>query len=818
MTLHPIDGTSAGTVLDDGLFVFPCSRAQARFWALDQITPGNPSLNVAVRWRLRGRVDGPALQRAFDLLIERHEILRTRYHAVDGVPIQTVLPTVSFQLATIDLGLRPAPELPDAIDTISTVEANTGFDLANPPVLRATLLTLTPEEHILLVTVHHIASDGWSIGVLARDVLELYDAAHHGRPPTLPDLPIQYGDFAEWQNQTFEADPMVRARAYWTRQLAGFKPFEMPTDHPRSANPSGGAILARQLPRSLTDRMGVLGQRQGCTFFVVGLSALLAMLHGATGREDITLGTQIAGRDRVEVEHLVGPFINTVPLRFSVTSGLTFLALLDHVGQVVQDAMTYQDVPIEELIGIARPPRDPTRHPLFTCNVISQRSFIQQDVRPDIALIDMPSVSAGALYDLNFFFVERPDGWRMSCEYDTGLFELNSAERWLGGLQDRLERFIADPGQSLVREGRQDCVNDGVAGGVPAAQSTADGDVAGRIAERVAVLWAEILKLPAVHTTDNFFELGGHSLLALRFLSRVEKEFGRKLGIDALFAHPTVDAFAATLSRPKARKTDQDGIVTLQACGAKLPIFAIHDSNVFREIAEHLGPDQPFFAVPMPAGLETKVDLDYPAIAARYLQILQRFRPHGPYILLGLCFAARLAFEMTKQLNERGERVELLVAIDAWAPGYLHRRSRIRALLADWSYRLQRLVSNIETYWHGGSGRTMVIERGRLLAARRFRPRSGENATEDEQEFRRISWVDAVGRRHAARPLAVPLLVLHNDGQPRGPFLDRSLGWAELTDFHPEVRSVAARHGDILRGQAAASIARAITEAREMAR
>jgi amino acid adenylation domain-containing protein len=423
----------------------PCSLGQRRFWILDQLNPGDPSLNVAVRWRLEGTVSGTQLEKAFQHIIERHAVLRTGIATIGGEPVQLVQPRVSFRIPVIDLSQLPPAEAEQEALRIARTEAKASFDLSVPPLIRVTLVRQRERVSFLLVTAHHTICDGWSIGLLTRELTELCAAEYAGRAPVLPELPVSYADYAAWQADWSQTTDLQDDIEFWVKRLRGAKQFEVYPDRPRPAvQGTHGEIESTLLDRNLTDRLHELARRQGCTLFMVSLAALLALLQRYTGAEDISVGTQVAGRDDTDLESIVGMFINTLVLRVDVAGDPDFPALCQRVKEVVTEAFEHQQVPLERLIEVLRPPRDPSRNPLFSVNFIFQRSFITNASGGSFDLIDMPSVSAGAMYDLNFFMVERPDGWRASCEFNTDLFERATITRLLGHFNNILQALVRD--------------------------------------------------------------------------------------------------------------------------------------------------------------------------------------------------------------------------------------------------------------------------------------------------------------------------------------------------------------------------------------
>jgi non-ribosomal peptide synthetase component F/thioesterase domain-containing protein/aryl carrier-like protein len=442
---HPSDAGAPAERTD-----FPCSPAQERFWLLDRLDPGNSAYNVAVRWRLEGRVATDLLEQSWLRIIERHEVLRTVFLETDGAPIQRVMPRAPFRLNEIDLS-NLAPDLQQTEgDRIGVIEARSPFDLASGPLIRATLLRFSPTVSILLVTTHQIVSDGWSIGIMAREMGVIYDALRHDKPVGLEPLSIQYADYSEWQLEWLKARGTEAEAAYWTRQLAGIRPFRVLPDHARPAMPTtNGAIASRLLPRELSNRAQRLSVERGATLFATAFAALCATLARFTNETEIVVGTQVSGRDQVELESMIGQFVNSLILRNDLRGNPTFGAIIDGVRDTISQALEYRQIPIERLLGMIKSERSDANTPPISVNFIFQKTFIQNTAYGDFSLIDMPSLPSGAIYDLNLFMVERPDGWRFSCQYNTDQFERGTAERLLGYFETLLDSGVSDPSQRL---------------------------------------------------------------------------------------------------------------------------------------------------------------------------------------------------------------------------------------------------------------------------------------------------------------------------------------------------------------------------------
>jgi hypothetical protein len=315
--------------------------------------------------RLTGPLNVSALERSLTEILHRHEALRTTFMHADGRLEQVVAPSVGFSLPVVDLSQVPATGRDAAALRLATEETEQLFDLAKGPLIRAKLVRLAAEEHVFLVTMHHIVSDGWSVGVFNRELAALYQAFSAGKPSPLPQLPIQYVDFAHWQRKWLQGEALETLLAYWKRQLADLPVLQLPTDRPRPTKPSfRGAWQARVLPRKLSEGLKELSRREGVTLFMPLLAALQILLQRYTGQDDIVVGTPIANRTRKELEGLIGFFVNTLVMRSNVAGNPSFREFLGRVREMALEAYAHQDVPFEKLVEELKPNRDLSRNPL----------------------------------------------------------------------------------------------------------------------------------------------------------------------------------------------------------------------------------------------------------------------------------------------------------------------------------------------------------------------------------------------------------------------------------------------------------------------
>jgi amino acid adenylation domain-containing protein len=428
----------------------PLSFAQQRLWFLNQLAPGDASYNLGGAIRLAGPLNTPALRQALTEIVRRHEALRTTFGIVSGAAVQRVMPPQPVSWQYRDLRMLPAEEREAEAQRLLAAAMQQPFDLVCGPLFRTTLLQLAPETHLLVMTMHHIVADGWSLSVLTHEVQTLYDDFVTRGQPSLPPLPIQYADFAHWQRRCLHEavlDPQLR---YWKQQLAGSPALDLPADRARPAGGSqaGGFLLAHLAP-GLVQNLKTLARRENATLFMVLLAAFQTLLYRYSGQEDLSVGTPVANRNQVEVERLVGVFINTLVLRTNLAGDPTFSELLARVRTVVIDAFAHQDTPFELLVEALQPDRASSLSPLF------QVMFILQSASP--TKVELTGLTAtpvrinpvAAKFALTLEALEKPEGLELSWEYRTDLFDASTIEAMMGHYRVLLEAIVQDSGQHI---------------------------------------------------------------------------------------------------------------------------------------------------------------------------------------------------------------------------------------------------------------------------------------------------------------------------------------------------------------------------------
>ncbi|HSF43792.1 MAG TPA: amino acid adenylation domain-containing protein [Thermoanaerobaculia bacterium] len=425
----------------------PLSFAQQRLWFIDQLQPGSPLYNIPVALRVEGPLRAQVLALCLAEITRRHEGLRTVFRAAEGSPVQVIQPAEPFRLAVMDLSGLPEREREALALTLAGEEANRPFDLGRGPLLRGMLLRLADEDHIAVLTMHHIVSDGWSMGILVREVTALYPALAEGRPSPLAELPLQYADFAAWQASWLHGETLEGEIAFWRRQLAGLPPLlELPTDRPRPAAQSfRGALRPVRLPAELTRQAQAMSQREGATLFMVLLAGLQALLARYSGQQDLAVGTPVAGRNRIETEGLIGFFINTLVLRGDLTGAPSFRELLARVRETALDAHTHQDVPFEKLVQELSPERSFAHTPLFQVVLALQNAPVGTLEIPDLRLRPVSYPATTAKFDLTLNLEEQGGRLSGAVEYATDLFDAATIDRLILQYERLLTAALAEP-------------------------------------------------------------------------------------------------------------------------------------------------------------------------------------------------------------------------------------------------------------------------------------------------------------------------------------------------------------------------------------
>ncbi|MBE7384654.1 MAG: amino acid adenylation domain-containing protein [Leptolyngbya sp. SIO1E4] len=430
----------------------PLSFAQQRLWFLQQLEPDNPFYNEHLAVQLTGTLNVVALEQSVNQIVQRHEVLRTTFKVLDGQPVQIIAPQLTLAIPLVDLSELSEAEQQKEAYRLATEQNQRPFDLVQGPLLRWTLLRLSQDNHVLLFTIHHTVYDTWSLGVIIRELSDLYQAFLTGKSSSLPELPIQYADFAVWQRQELQGENLKSQLAYWKRQLANAPPLlQLPTDHPRPAVPTyRGAGQSFRLSKHLTQALKALSHKAEATLFMTLLAAFKVLLYRYAGQTDIIVGSPIANRTQAEVEGLIGFFVNTLVLRTDLAGNPTFEELLGRVREGTIGAYANQDLPFEKLVEELQPERSINHNPLFQVSFALQNiPQAQRFELPELTLTPFPVESTRAVLDLRLDIVETDVGLEGSWEYNTDLFDAARVRRMKGHFQTLLEAIAVDPQQRI---------------------------------------------------------------------------------------------------------------------------------------------------------------------------------------------------------------------------------------------------------------------------------------------------------------------------------------------------------------------------------
>ncbi|MBO3748353.1 amino acid adenylation domain-containing protein [Streptosporangiaceae bacterium NEAU-GS5] len=535
----------------------PLTFGQERLWFLNRLNPDDTSHNIYLAYRLRGPLDADVLERAIGTIVDRHDALRTRYTVDDeGTALQVPAPPCGLPLERV--------RVPDgAADPVAWAHARIGewlnapFDLTTGPLIRAGLVRLDSDDHVLCLTLHHIAGDGRSSGLIVSELRACYAAYLEGAKPVLPELPMRYADYAAWQRSRAEAGASGDAAAYWRAQLAGVAALDLPTDRPWPAvQGTDGDFLDVHVPRRLDIELRRIAADTRCTPFMLLLAAYQVLLSRFTGQHDICVGAPIEHRPRVEVADLVGFFVNTLAMRGDLSGDPTFRELLARTRDTALAAYAFPDVPFHELLRDPEIPRYPGRAPVFqTMFALHTEELAGSDVLPGVTAEFFDGGLLQVKFDLSLDVWEDDRGMRATFGYRGELFERATIARLADWFLTLLAALAAAPDDPLSmvdaddEEERAKLRSGTRVAAVAPVAVPAHAYVAPRTEAEIVVarIWAEVLGVERVGAYDDFFALGGHSLLAMKAIARLRAATGVEVPLRAMFSDPTVELFAAVL-------------------------------------------------------------------------------------------------------------------------------------------------------------------------------------------------------------------------------------------------------------------------------
>lgn len=792
----------------DELFTLPASVVQERFWLLAKLDPASPKFHMRATVRLTGSLSQHGLERSFQSLMDRHEILRTNFAEEDGRPVQVISAKRKFSLPTFSLAEFDEADREQKLQDLLLEQARHPFDLERDPLFRACLFCLQPDDFVLLITTHHIIADGWSQRIVQQELWSTYEAMAGGRLPQLAELPIQYADFAAWQRDWLNSPAAGEHLSYWLKHLGGpLKALDFPTDRaPALRMTSNGGIESLALSGEVIRALRNLSKSEGVTMFTLTLACFAIVIARCSNQADMVIGSPVANR-RAETEPLIGPFSGPIPFRFDLSNNPTLHDVLKHVTEISLAALDHSDLPFEALLKQLRVHSVNGRTAFFQFYFLYQAAFLQPQVLPGLTVTPMPTFSVGTPFELQLSMIERQDEIRVSFEYNADLFDRKTIQTLLAYYDTLLRAMVSDLDQRIADLAAPELAH-GFRGS-PQAGREAHQYVAPRNDHeaKLAEIWKNILGVSSVGAYDNFFELGGHSLLAAQLVSDVKAQFGITIDLSLLMVAPTIAQLAEELRH--SLQANRSHIVVIRESSVKTPLFCIHGAGGhlldYRDLIKSLPDDQPVYGL-----RASDVNEAYPEsveeLAEKYLQEIQRVQKHGPYQLCGLSFGGLVAFEIGRRLAERGERIGFVALFDTgnWA----HYRNLPAARLVQFrrTYMTDRLKKYGRNLVHARLGE--VAADARQFVTSRFNILTWKASRWVCRLFNLPvpSWVrsnivvfSAVGQKYVPAAFPGRLLLFRAEGRTAEYGGDLTLGWNDIARDGVVVHQVPGDHLSIMR-------------------
>jgi len=645
----------------------PASVAQERFWTLEELTPGNPALHMRACVRVTGRLSLDHLEKSLQYLVGRHETLRTTFERMEHELVQVISPSLHVPLPVTSLEDVPEADQLTRLKEAIREEASAPFDLARGPLLRARIFRLGRQDHVLVISTHHVLVDGWSQGIIQRDLWTVYQALVEGREPALPPLTIQYGDFVHWQQEWLSSDEAQEQLEFWKKQLAAPLPaLNFSSDKPVHGQPGSEPMETLLLPNDLTSALKNFGQSHDVTMFMVLVAGFAALLSRRTDQKDILIGSPVAHR-QPETEPLIGPFAGPVSLRIDLSGNPTLGELLNRVRDITVSALSHADIPFEVLLQKLDSSALRGRNPLSQCYFFFQNAFLQPRTLGELSVTPLRDFGLGTHFELQMGLLERQEGMRAQLEYNPALFDPTAIRRMLEDYKKILDAMLENPDLKVAELGVS--VRPKSHPPLAAGSSQSEMPLPQNETERqLKQIWEDLLGTRSIGVHQNYFELGGNSILAVRLFAQIENVFKVKLPLSTLLEAPTIKELARAL-RSEGSAPTWSPVVPMQPHGSRPPFFCVHAAGgnvlLYRDLSRHLGADQPFYGLQFP-GLDGEQPLltRIEDIAALYVQEIRSIQRHGPYFLGGYCLGGTIALEMAQQLTRNGEEVALLALFD----------------------------------------------------------------------------------------------------------------------------------------------------------
>ncbi len=827
------------------VLAMPGSLAQERFWTLSQLDPTNPSFHVPLVMKLSGPLSAPLLEKSFQLLIDRHESLRTTFAEKDGEFLQIIHPTYPATLEVASVPGASETEKALQLGTAIQKEIHRPFDLSVLPLFRTVLCKLGEEEHVLIITLHHILADAASAQVVQRELWTTYESLQSGKEPSLPALTIQYGDFSVWQRENLDSEAMKIHLEFWLNQLSGdLKVLDFPTDHPPAYRPtSKGGVETLLLPEDLTRAVKQLAQSNDATLYVVTLACFAAMLSRASEAEDVVVGSPVLNR-RQETEALIGPFAGPMALRLKLAGNPTLRELIVATRDLTLEALDHAELPFELILRNLTVRTQNERRPLFQFYFLCQTAFVQSRSVDALTVTPLPSVSVGTPFEMQLAMIERPEGLRAELEYNADLFKKATIDQWLAYYQNLLKAVVGNPDQRLndlpappFKRTHQDEHGSKDAKGLSSESKVDKPYVAPRdlVEEMLAQIWEGVLGIPSISVHANFFDIGGTSMMILKMVPRINAAFELVLPVPTIFKAPTIELMANVIKQKST--IEKQVVLPLHPTGDRPPLFMIHSYHLYRALPAALGNDQPFYGVMELELSDRHAPYTLKDQVANYVQHIRAVQPKGPYYIAGFCFFGLLAFEVGAQLEALGEKVAFLGLIDTYCPEYWSRRQSAQAEIIPSGGAL--MPTSTAPLWHHLRKSAGLKFRERMLGHANFIGHKLRNRGLSLMLETRVSlytfyisrgiklpsWlndpalVTRVGvRRHAPTKLTSDMYLFPAEDVPLEAGFDPTLGWGSMTSGKVHTMWIPGDHEDMFKEKNIGALAKTIRGAMDAAR
>jgi non-ribosomal peptide synthetase component F/thioesterase domain-containing protein len=676
---------SSGNQERSEVYALPASVAQKRFWLLSNLFPGNAAFQLPACVRIAGPLSSEILEKSFQAIIARHEILRTTFEEIDGGLAQVVAPSREFRLLPTSLEGVEAGEKESRLEELTRQAAAEPIDLRDGAAFRVRLFRMNPQDHVLIVCMHHVIADGWSQGILQDELWSVYRAFAEHRDPSLPPLAIQYGDFSAWQVEWLRSDAARAHLDFWTKRLAAPLPIlDFPTDRPPGNRlASTGAIETLLLDADLRASLKAMSQGEQATVFMLTLTCFVALLARWTGQHDMVIGSPVANR-QAETEPLIGPFAGPLALRFDLSGDPTLRQALGRVRDVILDGFGHAELPFEVIMDNVTAPSVRGRNPIFQFYFLYQAAFLQSRQLPELTITPSPTLSVGTSFEMQCAVIERAEGLRVQLEYNPDLYNAATIAGFLGQFRSVLEAFVSNPDRPLSslplhvpqKEARSSASLDG-----PKTDYGAPRDA---IESTLARIWESVLGRQKIGIYDDFFDLGGHSLLAVRLLKLVDEQLKCELPLASLLDASTIEQQAELVRRGRGEQALKPA--PTRTGPETIPLFYLGGYPTFRRLTKRLSAGRQFHSLGMQDSIvrESSGPKTLPSIAEQFVRLIRERQPHGPYMFAGWCSHGLLALEIAQQLRSEGEKTALIVMIETPNPvakmAYPKWKRRIAAL------------------------------------------------------------------------------------------------------------------------------------------